>query len=270
VLGHFEQDAGSRDFISLLRADKTPDVMTMESKQLTARHLRTRLRTNHHRCHRSDYDPEGVRVRPREEMIITVALNEDYTLLDRFRRRFFLCEPEPESILLRAGCPEGIRRRWIKLAMNVHGWWHYILAGPGSWVLSRLYRYDRLTLWGNYGTLGRANYVQRMFERESAALRNALPASLPLRDDKDLVILRLRRRDPRFVYVLAASFLMASMEENCYIAGDDFAEVYTLHHHDMVMASIPRVVSRHEVLRHFMENADVYEDVSGYLDLDHS
>ena len=84
--------------------------------------------------------PEGHRVQetvtffplwPHPEMIITVAVEPDPTLLPAPRQRFFLCQPESEQVFRVLGCPEPHRTRWLELASEQAPGWQDFLAGPG-------------------------------------------------------------------------------------------------------------------------------------------
>jgi hypothetical protein len=65
-----------------------------------------------------------------------------------------------------------------------------------------------------------------------------------------------------FVDLFAACFELTSWScYNCFVADPDFREVYYVHHHDKVVASIPEAGLRRQVLQGLRFNPDLYEDV---------
>src|SRR5207248_10943185 len=84
--------------------------------------------------------------------VIWVAVEPDEALLREWRQRFFLCEPDPEQVLRVLGCPEPHRERWLQLVDGQPpGHWRDFLAGPGSWLLSRLARFRGVIAWSDRG-----------------------------------------------------------------------------------------------------------------------
>src|SRR5690349_18297447 len=81
----------------------------------------------------------GFALCPDPDTVVTVANESDPTLYPQYRKRFFLCEPEPEQVFRVLGCPEPYRTWWLELvAEQPPSYWKDFLAGPGSCLLSRL------------------------------------------------------------------------------------------------------------------------------------
>jgi hypothetical protein len=58
-----------------------------------------------------------------------------------------------------------------------------------------------------------------------------------------------------------------SVSDSCvdfFVSDPDCAELYTIHHHDKIVACLPDPVSRAEMLRELEQWDDVLEDCSGY------
>src|SRR5262245_8314095 len=82
---------------------------------------------------------------------ITVAAEDDRTCYDS-RAWHFLCTAPPMHALRALGCPKDHADRWLGLvAEQPPSYWRDFLAGPGSWLLSRLARLGTVVAWAEHG-----------------------------------------------------------------------------------------------------------------------
>jgi hypothetical protein len=208
----------------------------------------------------------GFTLWPDAATIITVAVEPDPTLYRQFRQRFFLCEPEPEQVFRVMGCPEAHRGRWLEVvSRQPPGYWRDFLAGPGSWLLSRLARFRRVVTWSDRGLPWDALDcpIHRSWGMEvPAAATFFAPSNGPEASRPRLLCVE----DGRFADAVAACILFASSASNrdCYLADADAAEVYLAHHHEKVVISIPDAGTRGILLRELEEAGWLFRDVSGY------
>ena len=71
--------------------------------------------------------------------------------------------------------------------------------------------------------------------------------------------------DDQFTDILAAYFLLSSYNFfEFYLTNTDCTEVYEIHHHDKVTASVFDPVSEQELIRSLTSNPDLYTEASGY------
>ena len=226
-----------------------------------------RLQACGHRVREPSGEPETAFILwPDADTVVTVAVEPDGTLYRQYRERFFLCEPEPEHVFRVMGCPELHRTRWLEqVVRQPAGYWQDFLAGPGSWLLSRLARFPKVVVWGVQGLSWDQLdcSIHRGWGMEVPAAAAGFFAATAGPDALRPRLLPVR--DERFVAVLAACLLFASVGlRDCYLADAEAAEVYLAHHHDKVAISIPDTAVRKKLLRELAEAAWLFTDVSGY------
>src|SRR5947208_3242547 len=114
---------------------------------------RTRLERQGHRVSEPDWEAAtGFTLWPDRDSIVTVAVEPDATMYPEYRERFYRCEPAADWVFCVIGCPKQHKSRWLELvSRQPPGYWHDFLAGPGSWVLSRLARFREVVVWANRG-----------------------------------------------------------------------------------------------------------------------
>jgi hypothetical protein len=194
-----------------------------------------------------------------------MALEADPVLRKEYRLRFFLCEPNAETILVRGNCPHDLRRFWVELLSSLtpdHE--RNLLAGPASWALTRLSSHERILLWAEREPPWSQYYVHDLRSKYNTII-NSASSVVPFGEGGSLTAFVLSPQGDSFVNVLAACFLLTSRScHNCFIADEGCAEVYQIHHHDKVVASLPDTDSREEALQHLTLNSDIYTDISGY------
>jgi hypothetical protein len=202
----------------------------------------------------------GCRVLQRAGAAVTVAVEPDATLRPEYRGCYFLSVSEPASVLRAAGCPKPLADSWCQLVSRQPAAdWRDFLAGPGSWLLSRLARLGRVVAWAEgglaWGDLDCPTHRGWGVEVPAGAA--------PLfADGPDLLLVEVD--DCRFAETVAACLLFASVGmRDCHLAGLDGAEVYLAHHHDKVVASVPDADTRGVMVRQ-LTHAGAFEDVSGY------
>jgi hypothetical protein len=232
--------------------------------------LSQRLQREGHDIEPQSEISDSVRVWPRPERIITVALEPDGTLYKRSRRRYFLCALDAELLLHRAGCSGRITGRWLdalgRFVPNA-GIYQDFVAGPGSWTLDQLSHGDAIWVWPDaqpYGWgwgQGDLEQVQQFWKSPIT-----LPSILAVfKDERGPKASLVHTQAEEFVDLLTACCLLTSWScQNCFMADSKLREVYYVHHHDKVVASIPHTGLRRQTLQGLRFNPDLYTDVSGY------
>jgi hypothetical protein len=239
----------------------------MSQDPLTHGTWRTRLEERGHRLIEPEEDSvTGFTLRWDPDSIVTVAVEPDGTLRREYRERFFLCELEPEQVFRAVGCPERHQVRWLELVSEQPpGYWQDFLAGPGSWLLSRLSRFREVVVWSekglpwnglddpihkNWGMVIPAGATH--FFGETARPQSHFPHLISV-------------HDRQFADALAACMLFASPGmRDCYLADAAATEVYLAHHHEKVVIFIPDAQARRKLLQKLEENSWLFTDVSGF------
>jgi hypothetical protein len=162
-------------------------------------------------------------------------------------------------------CPRPHRDRWVELlAVQSEGYWRDFLAGPGSWLLSRLARFHEVVAWADRGlpwdlldrTINQDWGVVTPVEAMRFFAADGPEASVPRRLSVD---------EERFADAVAACVLFASVGyRDCYLADNDAADVYLVHHHEKVVVSLPDGGAREELLNELRGAPWLFNDVSGY------
>jgi hypothetical protein len=144
--------------------------------------------------------------------------------------------------------------------MQPLGYWRDFMAGPGSWTLSRLVHFRHVVACGESGMawewLNNPLYssLRLVVPEDAASLLSGPPDSLRT----------LSTDNSRFADAVATCLMLASIAlAECYLADQEGSEVYLLHHHDMVVASVPVFQTREEMVRELNEATDVFTDASG-------
>ena len=200
------------------------------------------------------------------DTVITVGVEPDGTLYPHFRQRFFVCDLEPERIFRVMDCPEPHLRRWLELVLRQPpGYWQDFMVGPGSWLLSRLARFDEVVAWADRGlawnSLDCSTHRSWGMEIPGEAASFFDPTEGPESSRPRI----LPVHDARFPDAVAACVLFASVgSHDCYLADASGAEVYLAHHHDEVFVSIPDAQVREDLLAELKVASWVFTDVSGY------
>jgi hypothetical protein len=234
---------------------------------LTLAAWRTRLEARGHHITEPTWPTVmGFTLYPDADTVITVGVEPDATLYRQYRQRFFVVEPEPEQVFRVTGCPELPRGRWLDLvACQPPGCWQDFLAGPGSWLLSRLSRFGRIVAWSDRGLpwdeLDCPDYRTWGLEVPARATDFFASSDGPEASRPRL----LSVEDERFADAVAACVLFAlPCLRDCYLADEEASEVYLVHHHEKVVVSIPDAGARERLLRELREAAWLFRDVSGY------
>jgi hypothetical protein len=164
------------------------------------------------------------------------------------------------------GCPEPHCSRWLELlSEQPDGYWRDFLAGPGSWLLCRLSRFQGVVAWSDRGLpwTGLDNDTHRSWGMKvpSRAAPFFAPSDGPEASQPRLLLVE----DWRFADAVAACVLFGSVGmRDCYLADLDATEVYLAHHHDKIVVSIPATGVRKELHRDLKGAAWLFSDVSGY------
>jgi hypothetical protein len=206
--------------------------------------------------------PAAVRLDP--DRIITVTLEACVAVFPRFRQRYFIC-PDPEQVLPSLSCPEPHRLRWNELiSQQTMSYWRDFLSGPGSWLLTRLARFEHVVFWSDRGWtwpgVDDASYrPSGMQVPENGAAFFSSLSQTPLGPRQSAV----RRND--FPDILAACILLVNYSgQDCWVADTEAREVYLVNNDEMVIVSIPERARREQLLRELDQPRSPLKNVSGF------
>lgn len=234
---------------------------------LSLQEMRFNLESNGHQVEVADSG--GLRVRPKPESSIVVALEPDVTLRPAYRQRFFLCQPGAEAILARNGYPVPHLRHWDELLGRMEpGPGRDLLAGPAAWTLARVAFHHSTLIWA----VGSQSWEQThcgtryaLIESQLGRRINFSPWRTHLTEGPSPKAYYLQLHNEQFAYVLAAYFLLSSYNFfEFYLTDPGCTEVYEIHHHDQVVASVATPKAEQELLRTLTMNPDLYTEASGY------
>jgi hypothetical protein len=200
---------------------------------------------------------------PTPDTIVTVAVDPDVTLKPAYRDRYFAClrdaagfpiaEQEPSLAL-----PDPLARVAALGPMDSD-----FLAGPVRWLAARRLRVPQVLLWPDGEYRARRGLVRPEALAELPRLRGNLDRVQTGGGTVGALALDLRRDDDAAVFWEVAG-LVGWSHENFYVSDEAAREVYLLHHHDKVVASVPDQHTRWLLLEELSELSDVFEDLSGY------
>ncbi len=206
---------------------------------------------------------------PPEEIYLTVALRPDAVLFRRWRQRYFLCKPDPASILTRSSIAEPFRQRWqlmlgeIRPPVNFDG-----LKALATLTFTRLFGCDRIFMWLKKPNRYYPDYRSEMYSQIEQYIGSTVGSGRwrrHLDTNPWSHALVLDPRDEEFPYLIAAYFLYSSnFFSEVYFSRDDVTEVYEMHHHDKLIVSIPDPFQRTEFLSFLTTNSAIFEDRSNY------
>ena len=201
------------------------------------------------------------------EKIVTVALEQDVLVYPKFRHRYFVCSPEPEHVFGALSCPEPLRLRWLQLVSQQRpSYWRDFLAGPGSWLLSRLARFEDVVIWSDrildwQGIYDATYRDPGMYFPEAGSSFFS-----PLRGEPkpfSPCLTAVGQRD--FADVVAACFLLVNYGgQDCYVADAEATEVYLVSNDEKVILSIPGVTLRDRIVQELEKSQPPFKNVSGY------
>jgi hypothetical protein len=204
---------------------------------------------------------------PSAENIITLAVQSDPVVRNKYRDRFFRCRPEPEAVITSAGAPDYVADKWIEILLEVRKPWPCaILAGPVAWVIGRLSLCTGVIMWSLSDECASAieTDIDRLTFRHASIMKLARPvlrASASV--DRTAFLLTgdlLFLRD-----VLAASCLLSCDSSiQHFFADDECREVYIIDRHGNVIVSVPDRDLWAEILLTLRRDPGIYDDISGY------
>lgn len=236
---------------------------------ITATELRDRLtRAGHALPTPIDEAPGAADACPRPETIVTVGLDLDPTLRPAYRDRYFAClleSPENPVPVLQYDAAFALTEPFRNVAGKQPPAGDF-MGGPFRWLLHRLLRFRHVLLWPSSRgtTLGNSGFdwlePSERLPRLGAWLREAKPAALTV----GAIMLDLSEASDFGVLWEVAADVSNSFKDY-YASDQDCQEVYTLHHHDKVIASVPDRAAREAMLQELTDRDDVLEDCSGYV-----
>jgi hypothetical protein len=213
--------------------------------------------------HRLVGDPsQSTDIVPHPEQIVTVALNLDPVLKAEYRGNYFACLVDDNHRPYISDHPAfAFPEAFSRLAVEeppVGGF----MNGPFRWLLRRLTALPSVLLWPDSRSrpAGEGGFIEATRLNEMPRLKQSV-STAPL--SAGALILNLESQPDR-----ALLWEVAQRAGDAYL--DPFVsdlgcvEVYQLHHHDKVVASIPDGERRRALLRELSALGDVLEDCSGY------
>jgi hypothetical protein len=202
------------------------------------------------------------------DMVITVAVQADISVGPAYRNRYFVCEPEPEHVFRQIECPQPHRGRWLELiSQQPDSYWRDFMAGPGSWTLARLVRFDQVVIWpedrgADWGGIDAPAHRHWGMQIPSKAAPYFPPADSPESDVPRVI----NAESAQFADVVAACFLLSNVGlRDCYLADASGHEVYLINNDEFVFVSIPDLTRRTELLQDLDRAQWPIKNVSGFL-----
>jgi hypothetical protein len=237
---------------------------------LSRAQLRKLLRSRKHCVKLDDTGRESVYVWPRPDEIITVANEPDWTLREPYRQRYFICRPDRNGIPLVFYDERFRTEEPFSTIIREAPSERPFIRGPLLWLLSRVSRESQVVLWpaDDFILRGARGFGAIVSNEETAEAVPHLAAWIKTNaaDTSDTGAIMLNPRESVGAWVIW-EVMNAVADEFCdaFVGVKDCSEVYLLHHHDCVVVSIPDVEKRRELFRELADQAELFEDYSGYL-----
>lgn len=206
---------------------------------------------------------------PPSDIIISVALQTDSTLGHEFRQRFFICATDNNDVALVEHLPRyHLSGHYIDLFKHFNNPSRFV-QGPFRWLLAHLVHFHQLLLWpktkyriqrdGWFFQTWEKDVVEHLLKLIDAEL-STLPSKL---DALGAIVLECSIVDHCFTLLEVANYVGVS-HNDFWISDMDAKEVYLLHHHDKIVASLPDCSTRHSLLEACRSPSSGLIDVSGY------
>ena len=199
------------------------------------------------------------------EKTITIAL-EVLCWDPRFRQRYFVC-PDPERVFGSLRGPEPLWLRWVELvSQQTASYWRDFREGPGSWLLSRLARFEEVVFWSDRaldwaGVYGATYRPSGMYFPEEATSFFLPSPGTPQPFGPRLATVCQRY----FGEIVAGCILLANYGgTDCYVADAAAREVYLVNNDEMVIASIPDGACRKRFLQELQEANLPFRIITGH------
>ncbi len=185
----------------------------------------------------------------------------------------FECVPEAEKVFQVVSCPEPVKIRWLEivkeLAPRPEADYYEYLAGPGSWLLTRLVCFQEIVLWSSRG-LG--PYSIDDPNKNGWGVKFSPEAAPFFPNDNGLNSLCPRRfsvLDVNFPDVVAACFPLAfDSHQGCFLSDIGGTEVYWVHSDEVIAVSIPDPKSRIKLIQELEQAPWPFHNVSGFPETD--
>jgi len=202
-------------------------------------------------------------VRPLAETVVTVAVEPDGTLKPAYRERYFACRCDATDFPVAPNEPKLALPETLARVAGEESTQSCFLAGPVRWLVSRLARFPRLLLWpdGEYRSSDGNGLVHPELVSELPRLRARLDNVGPIGQPIGALVLHLDWHEDAAVFWEVAT-LVGGSHENFYVADVGATQVYLMHHHDKVVASVPDQHIRRLMLEELASLSHSFEDWS--------
>jgi hypothetical protein len=205
---------------------------------------------------------------PPPDSIVTVGLNLDPFFKKEYRQRYFACllESPSNKVPVLQYEPIFALPKPFRGLVSTARYPDNFVGGPFRWLLRRLLRFRRVLLWpasyGYWSVSRRFDWVgaSRELPRLEKWLRDAARAPVMI----GAIVLNLSQAKDCAVLWEVADSISDGWVDHWYVSDLACKEVYKMHHHDKVMASVPGRSRRNKMLRELASWGDVFEDCSGY------
>lgn len=235
---------------------------------LSASDLKDRLSgAGHAFPKRTDGITGATDVWPEPHLIVTVGLYLDPTLKPEYRERYFVCllesqdnpapvlQYDPAFALAESFCAV------VEQSPPRSGF----MDGPFRWLLQRLQRFRQLLLWpANRGNESVSLKIDPLrLSKELPRLAVWLRATNMASVEVGAIILNLTEAGDCEVLWKIADAVSDSCKD-WYVSDPECKEVYCLHRHDKIVASVPNQMEREAMLQELANRSDLIEDCSRY------
>ncbi|MEW4569389.1 hypothetical protein AB1L88_16110 [Tautonia sp. JC769] len=212
-------------------------------------------------------DGASTEVWPTAETIVTIAVNLDPTLKPAYRERYFACYVDSEdnsSPLLRDDPAFALPRTLREAAAGSPAALPF-LEGPFRWLARRMIRFSSVLLWPASAepAPGWPFSQARLLEGLPLLRKRLESASAGLAEVGAVLLLPEREADGAILWEAARH--VAGSFSNFHVSDPECREVYLLHHHDKVVASVPDLATRQQLTEELASQPDLFADCSGYV-----
>ena len=234
---------------------------------MTVDELRGRLVRGGHLAFDDESATNTTDVWPTPAIIVTVAMDLDPTLKSAYRNSYFACylksKEDPVSAIQddpAFALPEVARKTAAERPRDDR-----FLGGPFRWLLQRITRFESVLFWPACPESGqnRAFILTDLLEIVPLVREKAASAASNLNELGAFVLDLRRESDWEILWEIAA--LVSQDFFDYFISDLDCHEVYQLHHHGKIVASLPDDFSRRELLDDLATWSYLIEDCSCYV-----
>jgi hypothetical protein len=185
---------------------------------------------------------------PPPDIIISVSTSVDATLGHEYRNNYFICQKDGGDAPMIGSLPQYRLPHIWEAAIATFVTPSFFLLGPFRWACRQLTRYDRIVVWPRSKYRISGSWFVQEWDRKNVPRLLSLLSTAAGDGNIGAVSLSTSSKAHCMILVEIANYVGTS-DFDMWVSSDNMREVYLLHHHDVVVASVPEYAKRQTILQ---------------------